>query len=57
MDDVPSNDNQVLVTVDLMNLETTINRFLLENKARDMGARRRMALEMRMAAAELELSK
>jgi len=56
VDDVPSNDNQVLVTVDHMNLETTINRFLLENKARDMGARRRLALEMRMAAAELEIA-
>lgn len=39
-----------------MNLEATINWVLLENKARDMGARRRLGLEMRMAAAELELA-
>lgn len=54
---LPFNDNQVIVAVDLMNLEATINWFLLEKKARDMGARRRLALGGgRMAAAGLELA-
>lgn len=54
MREVPSNDNQVIVAVDLMNLENDINRFLIEDKAGDMAARRKLALEMRMVANDME---
>jgi hypothetical protein len=52
---VLTNDNQVWALVTIMNLETDITRFLLDHAhAADMGARRRLALELRRAAEELE---
>ena len=51
-----TNDNLVLITVDLMNLNNDISRFLVLEKPEDMTARRTLALNMRLMASELELA-
>lgn len=50
----PSNDNKVIVVVDLMNIGNDIARFLQEERAGDMPARRKLASIMREVAEELE---
>ena len=52
----PSNDNQVVVSVDLMNARNDIERFLVEERAGDMDARRKLATVMREVAEELEVT-
>jgi len=52
---VPSNDNQVLVAVELLNLQNDISRLLLDDLPQDMAARRALALTMREVAEDLEV--